>query len=290
MIQEYKKISIIYGQSGRDCAKAIHRKLQKLHDEKGMPVVSYLLAEELLSSEDIVSRVKDIIVSSAQCIILLTFDDADKTRVRQNVLIEIGMALVLVGRERCYVVSERPFLPDDFPSDIRGALNLNCLDIRNADETAEKITAVMTKKLKIKTQSKILEDRRYVYDYMKLLSDVPGYIFEEKPDLQMEHILDTWQGKISQFTFTEERICYILERVIFLSIFPGKNKLLQTMAQMKDLIRTEVRDFTEEETEELIAGRMLVMRVFFATPFWRKLQSKNGECCIAKMAIVAGFQ
>lgn len=30
--------------------------------------------------------------------------------------------------------------------------------------------------------------------------------------------------------------------------------------------------------------------LFFATPFWRKLQSKNGECCIAKMAIVAGFQ
>ena len=138
MINKYKKVSIIYGRGGRECALRIQENLSELHDKKGMPVESHLLADELLSSADIVSRVRDIISSSAMCIILLTFDDVDGTRVRQNVLIEIGMALVLIGRDRCFAVSEKQILPDDFPSDIRGALNVNHMDIRDVENVTKK--------------------------------------------------------------------------------------------------------------------------------------------------------
>ena len=96
MISKYKKVSIIYGRGGRDCALQIHHRLQALHEQDGMPVEAFLLAEELLSSADIIDRVRDILSASSICVILLTFDDADGSRVRQNVLIEIGIALVLL--------------------------------------------------------------------------------------------------------------------------------------------------------------------------------------------------
>lgn len=261
MINRYQKISIIYGTGGRECALCIHRLLKDLHEQEGMPVESHLLAEELLSSADIVNRVRDIISSSSRCIILLTFDDQDGKRVRQNVLVEIGMALVLIGREKCYVVSEKKFLPDDFPSDIKGALNPNYMEIRNAEESAEKITRTIIKEMRLKTHLGILDDQKYIYDYMKVLDDIPGPVFEEKPDLQMAHILDTWIDHVLLFTYTEERICYILERVVFFPIFPGNNKMKHFLLRMKEAIRTEVRDFEEEETEDLIAGRALVMRI-----------------------------
>jgi hypothetical protein len=248
MIEGYKKVSVIYGQGGRKCALGIRENIKKLHYEEGMPVESFLLADELLSSEDIVSRVKEIIESSSQCIILLTFDDADGSRVRQNVLIEIGMALVMIGREKCFVVSEKPFLPDDFPSDIRGALNLNYMDIRDAGPAADKITAEIVRKLILKSHSRLLMNQKYVYDYTRVLDDVPGAVFEEKPDLQLAHILDVWLYRVRSFTFTEQRICYILERIIFLPIFPGDEKLKDFLSGLKDAVRSEVRDFTEKET------------------------------------------
>ena len=46
-----------------------------------------------------------------------------------------------------------------------------------------------------------------------------------------------------------------------------------------------------DRVPELFAiGRIISIQAFevlFATPFWRKLQNKNGECCTAKMAKVA---
>lgn len=261
MINRYQKISIIYGTGGRECALSIHRMLQGLHNQEGMPVESHLLAEELLSSADIVNRVRDIISASSRCIILLTFDDQEGERVRQNVLVEIGMALVLIGRDKCYVVSEKKFLPDDFPSDIKGALNPNYMEIRDAEESAKIITKTIVKNMRLKTHLGILEDTKYIYDYMKVLDDIPTSIFEEKPDLQMEHILDTWLEHVFSFTYTEERICYILERVVFFPIFPGNQKMEHFLRRMKEAIRTEIRDFNEEETEDLIAGRSLVMRI-----------------------------
>lgn len=274
MITKYKKVSIIYGRGGRECALQVHRNLCSLHEAEGMPVESRLLAEELLSSADILSRVREIISSSSICIILLTFDDAGESRVRQNVLVEIGMALVLIGREKCFAVCEKPFLPDDFPSDIRGALNPNYMEIRDAKETAERITFEIKKKLSLKTHNKILEDQSYVYDYMKVLSDIPVSVFEEKPDLQMAHILDCWQKNVNLFTYTEERICYILERVVFFPIFPKDKKMKQFLEQLKESIRTEVRDFSEEETEELIAGRTIITQILEYAQL-RQLQSQS---------------
>ena len=166
-----------------------------------------------------------------------------------------------MGRDKCFVVCEKPFLPDDFPSDIRGALNPNYMDVRDAELTAKMVTKEIVKKMRLKTHSRILSDQSYGYDYMKILDDLPPKIFEEKPDLQMSHILDSWLQNVYSFTYTEERICYILERIVFFPIFPKNSKMKHFLDQMKEAIRTEVKDFSEEETEELIASRMLVMRV-----------------------------
>ena len=57
---------------------------------------------QILNSENIVSTIKAIISESDVCIILLTFDDIRNTRVRQNILIELGMAMVLLDSSKIY--------------------------------------------------------------------------------------------------------------------------------------------------------------------------------------------
>lgn len=87
MISKYKNISIIYGGSGAECAESIHKKLIQDHISFYYPIRSLIMKKEILSSANIMETVQNIISNLSACVIILTFDDIDNTRVRQNVLI-----------------------------------------------------------------------------------------------------------------------------------------------------------------------------------------------------------
>ena len=243
MINKYKNISIIYGASGKECALKMDAELKRLHLNEFYPIRSYILANEILSSSSILDTVKDIIASSSACIVILTFDDMDGTRVRQNVLVEVGMALMLLDKSNCFFISEKRSLPEDFPSDLQGVVNPNYFDKNDLDDVVKKTTRELIHHLNIKHYRDILSDNNYIFDYKRVLDDIPLHIFEEKADVQLEHILDEWEKNLRSFEFVVERIMYLAERLKFFPDFNCNDRFFAFLARIQDLIRPTERDF-----------------------------------------------
>ena len=269
MISNYKKISIIYGHGGHNCAVALKKRLLELHTEKGFPIDPHIIADEVMDGKEIFTRVRDIISSSSLCIILLTFDDIAKTRVRQNVLVEIGMASILVGKDNFIVFSEKSPLPNNFPSDIRGILNPNLLDIRKQNEAVEKITNAIMEKLDLKSQFDETRNEKYLYDYLHVLDGIPDEVFSEKPDLQMKHILEEWLRMLESFTFAEERILFFLERIVFIPIFPADDDLKHFLNKTQILI-------TEGKGAEELDAAVKLSKKIMRYEFFREFKDING--------------
>lgn len=244
MIERYKKISIIYGGSGREVATKLNEKINALHIEEFKPIVSAIVAKRVLSSASIFSQIKDAISSSDISIIILTFDDAGQTRVRQNVLVEIGMALMAVDNtDKCIFLTEKYPLPDDFPSDLKGWINANHFDRDTLDEVIDDVVQEIIDLLKIKSYRDILTSDKYIFDYENLLSDIPDEIYEKKADIQLASILTSWEEGASSFTFASERIMYILERLKFFPDFNNNVQFFSFLNALKQLVKFSEEDF-----------------------------------------------
>lgn len=242
MISKYKKISIIYGRSGRDIAVKINNRLNALHNDNFYPISSCIVAKKVMSGSSIFQQIKDTIAQSDICIIILTYDDVEGTRVRQNVLIEIGMALMTVeSTDRCIFLTEKP-LPDDFPSDLKGWINANLYDKDSPDELVENIAEEVVELLTLKSYKNILETDAYIFDYENILKDIPEYVFEKKADIQLNCILDCWQEGVASFSFASERIMYLLERLKFFPDFNNNEKFFAFLSELKNLIKFSETD------------------------------------------------
>ena len=219
MISKYRKISIIYGTRGKKCALAIESLFNSKHTCDIYPIKSYLLAKEILNSENIVSTIKAIISESDVCIILLTFDDIRNTRVRQNILIELGMAMVLLDSSKIYYLSEKVPLPDDFPTDLKYAINPNLFNPQADNQTSERVVSTITTEIGVESYKDILTNNNYIYDYREIVWELPSSIYELEAEPQMKRILSEWTSSLQSFDYAAERIMYILERCIFLPLF-----------------------------------------------------------------------
>ena len=244
MIERYKKISIIYGGSGREVATKLNERINALHTEEFNPIVSSIVAKRVLSGASIFSQIKNAISSSDISIIILTFDDVEQTRVRQNVLIEIGMALMAVDNtDRCIFLTEKYPLPDDFPSDLKGWINANHFDRETVDEVIDDVVQEIVGLLKLKTYRDILTSDKYIFDYENLLSDIPEEIYEKKADIQLASILTSWEEGARSFTFASERIMYILERLKFFPDFNNNEQFFSFLGALKQLVKFSEEDF-----------------------------------------------
>ena len=253
MINKYKKISIIYGGSGRECAKLFDGRLTELHQKEYYPIKSCILAKAILNSATIIDTVRNIISSSSACIVILTFDDVDHTRVRQNVLIEIGMALTLIPKEQCFFITEKWPLPDDFPSDLNGVINPNYFDKNDIAQTVDKTCEEIIHYLGIKDYRNILQDNQYIYDYKRVLDDIPLSIFEEKADIQLEDILREWETNIASFAFVAERIMYLVERLKFFPDFNNNERFFAFLDKVEELIKPSELDYNVYDPGYLIS-------------------------------------
>ncbi len=243
MVTKYQNISIIYGASGKDCAKRIHDELCRRHTGDFYPIKSHILANEILNSSTILETVKGIISSSAACIVILTFDDVEHTRVRQNVLVEIGMAMMLIDKNNCFFISERQTLPDDFPSDLKGVINPNYFDKSDPDGVVQKTCDAVIAHLGVSTNQNILESNDYIYDYKRILDDIPVEIFDKNANAQLEALLHEWEQNIASFEFVSERIMYLLERIKFFPDFNCDEMFFGFLDRISDLVRPRDIDF-----------------------------------------------
>ncbi len=120
-------------EKGRNYAEALQKSILKISDEERYPICSKLIMETILTSE-LLSDVMELFRQSEFLRRFLTADDVvlsenQTYRLRQNVVFELGMALMQIGRERCILLSDFDSRAAGFelPSD------MNSLEIRQFD-------------------------------------------------------------------------------------------------------------------------------------------------------------
>ncbi len=226
MLRGYQNVAIIYGGTGKSYAAALHQRITQVSRQQRYPLSASIVLERILTRE-LLADVMVLFRDSAFCVAFLTADDRCLTedgcrlRLRQNVVLELGMALTQLGRERCILLSDfDPRSPEfDLPSD------LNSMEITRFDPTEpeEMLTAVMEKLLQLSGSEAtpydhLLRRKDYYIDYENLFAvPVHGAAYEGPGFLR--DILRHWTEECRSFSYFDERCIYLLERLGFLPIF-----------------------------------------------------------------------
>lgn len=235
MIQRYKDVSIIYGGSGREYAEALNDRILTLSEEEHYPIKATMINERILTRE-LLSDVIALFKESEFCVAFLTEEDCslsengEKKRLRQNVVFEIGMAIIELGRERCILLSDFDTEKPDFelPSDMN-SLEIKCFEKKDFSNV---LGDIIEKLLKFSQHSVVtgvevedipqydylLSRLEYRIDYENIFVDRPVTLATEGHDFFFD-TLTYWIDECSCLPHYDEKCIYLLERIGFLPIF-----------------------------------------------------------------------
>lgn len=252
MIHRYKDVSIIYGGRGRRYAEALNERLTKISTDERYPIRATIINETILTCE-LLADVMKLFKESEFCVAFLTAEDCcitdhgEKRRLRQNVVFELGMALIELGRERCILLSDFDVKGSDFdlPSD------MNSLEILQFDAVnLEKILSdIVDKLLKLSQESivagivdytvpkydHLITRVKYRVDYENIFVDRPLTLASEGKDFINDTLID-WINECKSLPYYDEKCIYLLERMGFLPIFGRTPSAIQFMESAEALI------------------------------------------------------
>jgi len=232
MIQKPKQVCLIYGGAGKRYAHAIAERIQHEECETRTPITATLILEQILTG-DLVGGLMHIVRNSDLFIIFLTAEDIGgpstsklKSRVRQNVLLEIGMALYAAGdsaRDKLILVSDVENLEQlDIPSDL-SSFSIKSFDRNSFDAFSEELIKKILGLLLIQSRRNLLADKRYCSRYRELFVDSDPEVFLYSGSNQLQIILDHWLQDCKTISRFDQKAIFVLERLPFFPIF-GRHK------------------------------------------------------------------
>lgn len=301
MIQRYKDVSIIYGGSGRRYAEALSDKLTKISTEERYPIQATIINEKILTRE-LLTDVMRLFKESEFCVTFLTKEDCcmvkniEKKRLRQNVVFEMGMALIELGRERCILLSDFDVKDVDFelPSDMNSleilAFDGSTLDTV-MDDVVDKLLKLSQKSVmtgieleSIPKYSHLLTRQDYWVDYENIFVGRPITLAPEGKDF-FNDTLAYWITECKSLPHYDEKCIYLLERIGFLPIFGKIPAAIEFMEQAEELVESyhpsdikyygdaELLDFTKNLVQCIIDYTILKTKDTTAPGRVRKYKS-----------------
>ena len=251
MLTSYKKISVIYGGNGRKYASQIKDKLQDLHEKEFYPIKIEDLNTDWVG-HDVLGTVVKTIRNSDLIYIVFTLDDIGASkrayeqngddalvgRLRQNVLIELGMALVVCDNtEKIKIVADfnKNELGEDFPSDIRNALSIREFSNGNFDEVLDSICRFIRNDFDVAPTKNLLHDEHGIVDFENVFDEFEKLNrYGGKKIKRLWDILDLWLPTLDSFDYVEERLLYTLERLKSFPVFGSGEKLIDWIKKFRD--------------------------------------------------------
>ena len=251
MIQRYKKVSIIYGGSGREYAQTLRKKIENVSNEERFPICAKIINDRVLTRE-LLHDVMKLFKESDFCVAFFTKDDSciveksQKKRLRQNVVFELGMALIELGRERCIFLSDFDVDDPDFelPSDMNSLeiLNFNNSDVNSVlDDVIDKILHLSRQSIisghktdKIPRSDHLLTRSDYRIDYENIFVERPLTLASEGQAF-FNDTLTYWRDECESLPHFDEKCIYLLERLGFLPAF-GKNQEVNIFLEQAEVL------------------------------------------------------
>lgn len=252
MIRKYKEVAIVYGGSGKKYAAALHDRITQIAEKDRYPLSATIIMQQILTRE-LLSDVIGLFKDSEFCVAFLTADDCFTTdfggvrRLRQNVVFEIGMALIQLGRERCILLSDFDVRSPEFqlPTDMN---SLEILSFQAASLEAT-LDAVIVKLLQFSQESVItgvgsesiprydnlLLREDYYVDYENIFADRPLTLAAEGKRFFLD-TLSLWLRECKKLPHYDEKCIYLLERIGFLPIFGQTKEVKDFMAGVEELV------------------------------------------------------
>lgn len=277
MISKYVDVSIIYGGTGRKYAAMLKKRIDELAENERYPVSACIIMESILT-RDLLSDVMRIFRDSEICVAFLTPDDISsdengkRKRLRQNVVFEIGMAMMELGRENCILLSNFDTKSPDFelPSDMNGLeiMSFSDEDLPSViEKVVEKVLDMSRSfgregKKNIPQYDNLLTREKYRVDFENIFFDSPGSHFRENGNIK--DILKYWLSECGSFSHYDEKALYMFERIGFLPVFdkiPEAREWLIRTAEMLESYSesdieyyndTRILDFTRNLVECII--------------------------------------
>ena len=198
---------------------------------------------------------------------------------RQNILIETGIAWTKLGRERLVFLSDRMQVPDDFPSDIKSEIQINYFDMNDLDETVENVCKELIKSNNIRSNRDLLFSPEYIYDG-KVLNDIEPFIRAGKTETQLENIVDKWIYNIGRFDYLQEKLMYVLERVAFFPVMGNDENILAFLKKIEGMISPSAADLRHTQNgilkQELSDAMILTKQIISYTEL--KTRNDTLEC------------
>lgn len=165
-------------------------------------------------------------------------DDALVGRLRQNVLIELGMALVVCDNtEKIKIVADfnKNELGEDFPSDIRNALSIREFSNGNFDEVLDSICRFIRNDFDVAPTKNLLHDEHGIVDFENVFDEFEKLNrYGGKKIKRLWDILDLWLPTLDSFDYVEERLLYTLERLKSFPVFGSGEKLIDWIKKFRD--------------------------------------------------------
>lgn len=252
MISGYKTVSIIYGGSGKKYADALNERIKEVAGEKRYPIQAAIINEKILTRE-LLTDVMGLFRQSEFCVVFLTEEDVcltesgKKKRLRQNVVFELGMALIELGRERCLLMSDFDVKSADFdlPSDMN-SLEIRCFKPEEVETVLGDIIETLLKFSRrsivtgvksegIPNYGNLLLREEYRIDYENIFAERPITLAAEGSNF-LTDTLKYWLSECGSLPYYDEKCVYLLERIGFLPMFGKVPAAVEFMEQAERLI------------------------------------------------------
>lgn len=280
MISRYKIISIIYGGKGKTYAERLRKRIETVSEKERYPLATRLILEAVLTGE-LLSQVMDLFRESEFCIAFLTAEDVcvsdDKKhyRLRQNVVFEIGMALMELGRERCILLSDRDWSKEELelPSDMM-SLNVLSFDPEKFDAVMDDVLNKILRESTTSLRTGVSEEEIPQYDslftrtdyfvhYESLFGDRAAYGMYSGREL-LGAVLQDWDQECAALPHYDEQCIYLMERLGFMPFFGNIREAEQLLAHAWRWAQSYKQwdiQYYKKKTELLGFVRMVILNV-----------------------------